>query len=206
MSAGVRWSMRIGVVVIALVAMALGTKVVSSDNPLARGAAVFNPQAFGAENFPVIQQAVADRAVDATTLAVALAAGADAAAQKYGVSSSTGTVFSVKFTGVAGEGKSGIYPVTIDGLPNGLLVRVQTGPAINGTDLRDATGKIVFGQFKNQIDYQNSAAALNDTLKTTVLDAIDTANLQGKTISVTGVFTLVNAAAWLVTPTELVVK
>ncbi|MGT2466735.1 DUF2291 family protein [Mesorhizobium atlanticum] len=29
----------------------------------------------------------------------------------------------------------------------------RSGPAINGTDLRDATGDIVFGKFKNQIEY-----------------------------------------------------
>ncbi|HZL06446.1 MAG TPA: DUF2291 domain-containing protein, partial [Coriobacteriia bacterium] len=69
MSAGARWGIRIGVVVIALLAMALGTKVVPSDDSLAQGTVAFDPQAFGAENFPVIQQAVADRAVEATKLA-----------------------------------------------------------------------------------------------------------------------------------------
>jgi len=206
MPAGIRWGIRIGVVVVALVAMALGTKVVPSDDALAQGAVVFDPQTFGVENFPVIQEGVADRAVEAAELADAIAADPDAAAQEYGVQSSAGPVFAVTFTGVAGEGASGIYPVTIDGLPDDLLVRVQTGPAINGTVLRDATGEIVFGQFRNQIEFQNAAAALNDTLKTEVLDAIDAANLQGKTITVTGAFTLVNPAAWLVTPTELEVR
>lgn len=110
------------------------------------------------------------------------------------------------FTGVVGEGQSGIYEVTVDGVPDDLLIRVQTGPAINGTDLRDATGDITFGQFTNQIDFQNAASALNDELKKTVLADVDTTNLTGKTIEVTGAFTLVNPAAWLVTPVELSVQ
>ena len=47
---------------------------------------------------------------------------------------------SVKFTGVVGKGKAGIYPVEVAGMPTRLQIRMQTGPAINGTDLRDATG------------------------------------------------------------------
>ena len=43
---------------------------------------------------------------------------------------------------------------------------MQTGPAINGTDLRDAPGEIKFGQFTNQIEYQNAGAALNNAMKT----------------------------------------
>ena len=69
---------------------------------------------------------------------------------------------------------------------------MQTGPAINGTDLRDATGEIKFGEFKNQIEYQNAGSAINNAMKKQVLAGIDTSALPGKTISVVGAFTLVN--------------
>ena len=85
-------------------------------------------------------------------------------------------------------------------------MRVQTGPALNGTDVRDATGTIAFGQFTNQIDYQNAGAALNDEVKKQVLAKIDTAHLTGKTISVIGVFQLVVPNSWLITPVRLDVK
>ncbi|MEO2037276.1 MAG: DUF2291 family protein, partial [Martelella sp.] len=81
-----------------------------------------------------------------------------------------------------------------------------TGPAINGTDLRDATGTIAFGQFKNQIEYQDAGSALNNEMKKDVLAGIDTANLSGKTISVTGVFKLINPKNWLVTPVEMSIE
>jgi predicted lipoprotein len=86
------------------------------------------------------------------------------------------------------------------------LVRVQTGPAINGTDLRDAPGTIAFGDFSNQIDYQNAASALNDQLKKQVLSKVDAASLTGKTVSIVGAFQLINPNAWLITPVSLEVK
>ncbi|RVA35667.1 DUF2291 family protein, partial [Mesorhizobium sp. M7D.F.Ca.US.004.03.1.1] len=117
-----------------------------------------------------------------------------------------GPVISVKFSGVVGEGKSGIYKVAVDGVPDTLMIRVQTGPAINGTELRDATGKITFGQFTNQIEYQDAGSALNNEMKKEVLAKLDTNALTGKTISVVGAFKLVNPKSWLVTPVSLEVK
>ncbi|NYD66341.1 DUF2291 family protein [Agromyces atrinae] len=195
-----------GVVVVAVLGIALGTKVVSTDDPLAQGSVQFDPATFGAENFPTVQEGVEERAVDAVTLAEAIAADPEAAAAEYAVQSSGGPVFSVEFEGVVGEGQSGIYEVAVEGVRADLLIRVQTGPAINGTELRDATGDIAFGQFTNQIEYQNAAAALNDELKIEVLADVDTTALTGKTVSITGAFTLVNPSGWLVTPVKVDVE
>jgi predicted lipoprotein len=117
-----------------------------------------------------------------------------------------GPEIAVKFTGVAGAAKSGIYTVAVPGLPSTLTIRVQTGPAVNGTDLRDSTGTVTFDQFTNQIEYQNAGSALNKEMKTQVLAKVDTANLTGKTLSVVGVFQLVNPNSWLVTPAKLDVQ
>ncbi|MFJ4225232.1 DUF2291 family protein [Microbacterium sp. NPDC089695] len=203
---GARRAIWIGVGVLVALGLVLGTKVVPSDDPLVQGTVAFDPATFGAENFPTVQDGVSERAVDAATLAEAIAADPEAAAAEYAVQSSGGPVYSVSFTGVVGEGASGIYEVAVEGVPADLLIRVQTGPAINGTELRDATGDITFGQFTNQIEYQNAAAALNDELKNQVLADIDTAALTGTTIEVTGAFTLVNPTGWLVTPVELTVR
>ena len=107
---------------------------------------------------------------------------------------------------MVGEGASGIYELKVDEVPEGLLIRMQTGPAINGTELRDATGEYPFGDFENQIAYQDSAAALNNAMKEEVLSGIDAGSLEGKTVTVTGAFTLVNPEAWLITPVELKVQ
>lgn len=197
----------LGAVVLAvLAAIALDTKVVRIGSEEDTRKAGFSPEAFGAETFPKVQAAVEAKAVDAPTLAAAIAADKAAATKQYGVPAGTGSVFSVKFTGTVGEGKSGIYAVTADGMPEGVGIRMQTGPAINGTDLRDSTGEIQFGQFTNQIEFQNAGSAINKEMKKQVLDAVDTANLTGKTVAVTGVFRLVNPKNWLVTPVRLEVK
>lgn len=166
------------------------------------GPAGFSIETYGPAEFPAIQADVAARAVDAATLAAAIAADREAAAAEHGVASGGQTVFPVRFTGVAGEGRLGVYPVTVEGLPEDVGIRVQTGPAINGTDLRDATGTIAFGQFTNQIEYQNAGASLNNAMKAMVLEPVDTSALQGRTVEVVGVFRLVNPRNWLVTPVE----
>jgi predicted lipoprotein len=194
------------VAVAVVAAVALDTKVVRIGSEQDVAQAGFSPEAFGAAEFPKIRDSVTQRAVDAKTLAEAVVADKAAAASQYGVPAGIGAVIPVSFTGVVGEGKSGVYKVAVDGLPAETGIRVQTGPAINGTDLRDATGEIKFGDFKNQIEYQNAGAAINNAMKQEVLADIDGASLPGKTISVVGAFTLVNPKNWLVTPVEITVR
>jgi predicted lipoprotein len=157
--------------------------------------------------YPKGQLAITTRGGPATTLAAAIAADPTAAGKKYGVDAGgIGPEMSVSFTGVVGRGTGGVYPVKVTGVPKDLLIRIQTGPAINGTDLRDAPGTIAFGQFVNQIDYQNAGAALNDQLKQQVLSKVDPAHLAGKTVSVVGAFQLVNPKGWLVTPVKVDIR
>ncbi|GLS20862.1 lipoprotein [Labrys miyagiensis] len=203
---GLRWALAGVAALVLIAAMAASTKVVVIGSAADVQADVFSPDAFGTAQFPKIQAAVADKAVAADAFATAVAANKDEAGKKYGVPGSIGPEISVKFTGVAGQGKSGIYSVTVPGVPSEVLIRVQTGPAINGTDIRDATGTIAFGQFTNQIEYQNAGSALNREMKKQVLSKIDNSNLTGKTLSVVGVFQLINPKSWLVTPVRLEVQ
>jgi predicted lipoprotein len=189
-----------------VVGIALDTTVVRIGSEQDIGEAGFSPEAFGAETFPLVRESILARAVDAATLSQAVAADKAAAAAEYGVPAGIGAVIPVRFTGVVGEGKSGVYDVAVEGLAGETRIRVQTGPAINGTDLRDATGEIKFGDFKNQIEYQNAGAAINTAMKAEVLEGIDGASLPGRTISVVGAFTLVNPKNWLVTPVEIAVQ
>lgn len=196
----------IAVAIVIVIAMALSVKVVGKGSDVGAGPAAFSASAWGREHFPDVQAAIAKRATPADALATAIASDQTAAAKQYGVDGGTGTEFSTTFTGTVGTPQDGIAPVTVAGLPDGLSIRFQTGPAINGTDLRDATGTIKFGQFTNQIDYQNAGAALNDQLKKQVLADVDVDALAGKTVTVTGAFQLINPKAWLVTPSALEVR
>jgi predicted lipoprotein len=191
------------VVIAVLVAMALDTKVVRIGSDEDVRAQVFSPEAFGKKEYPKIKAAIEKAAVDAKLLAEAIVADKAAAGEKYGKPGSVGPIFPVRFSGVVGEGSSGVFKVKVDGLPDGIGVRVQTGPAINGTEVRDATGTISFGQFTNQIEYQDAGAALNDQIKAQELAKLDREKLPGKTIEVVGVFQLINPANWMVTPVQL---
>ena len=161
-----------------LVAMALDTKVVKIGSPAAIQPGVFSAAAFGASEFPKVQSAIERRAVAAATLADALAQDKDAAGKRYGVATNSGFEFGVKFTGVAGKPDFGVYPVAVEG-----VAKIAGRPCPDGSrDLRNRPARrdaatIRFGQFVNQIDYQNAGSALNKEMKKQVLSKIDTAKL-----------------------------
>jgi predicted lipoprotein len=192
-----------GAAVVVALAIGLDTKVVRIGSSADLRQTAFTPAAYGASTFPAVRAAILAKAVDAATLQAALAANKNDAVAKYGVPSGSGPVFTVRFSGVAGERPaSGVVEVRVAELPD-VKVRVQTGPAINGTELRDATGTIEYGQFTNQIDFQNAGSALNNETKKQVLTTVDMNALAGKTVSVAGAFRLVNPKGWLVTPVSL---
>ncbi|WP_428483202.1 DUF2291 family protein [Rhodopila sp.] len=189
-----------------LAAMALDTKAVKMGSAEDVPAGEFSAAKYGPAQFPKVQSAIEGRAVEATMLAAALAKDQTAAEAKYGVPTPAGPEFSVKFTGKVGKADSGVYDVAVPGMPDNIHLSVQTGPAINGTDLRDATGLIKFGDFNNQIDYQNAGSALNNEMKKVVLSKIDVSDLTGKTLSVIGAFEPSDPAEWVITPVKLTVQ
>lgn len=196
-----------GAIALAVVAaIGLNTTVVRIGSDADVRQQVFSPDAFGEAEFPRIQAFVTEKALDAATIAPEVLADKVAAGKKYGTVSSTGAIMMVRVTGVLGESKAGIYDLAVDGMPADIKVRVQTGPAINGTDLRDAPGDIEFGAFKNQIEYQDAGSGINRAMKKAVLDGIDTTSLTGKTVEVVGTFRLGNPKNWLITPVSVVVK
>ena len=195
----------LGAVALCVVAaMALDTTVVTIGSDEDTRVAGFSPDAYGAEQFPRIREDITARAVDAATLAAALAEDKAAAAAQYGTGGAM-PVLPVRLSGTVGEGKGGIYDVAVEGVEE-VRIRVQTGPAINGTDLRDAPGDIAFGEFKNQIEYQDAGAGINRAMKAEVLEGLDTSDLTGKQMTVTGAFKLINPKMWLITPVEVSVQ
>jgi hypothetical protein len=134
-----RW-VGIAAIVVVIGAMALDTTIVEIGSVHDVQEKKFSPQTYGAEQFPLIKQSVETRAVNAVELATAIAADKKAAGEKYGVKTTTGPVIPVTLTGVFGERKSNYNVMKSRVAARDVTVRVQTGPAINGTDLRDATG------------------------------------------------------------------
>jgi predicted lipoprotein len=194
------------VVAAVLAAMAFDTTVVMIGGEKDLRQQAFNPDAFGAQEFPRIRDFVSEKAPDAVQLANDLAADRSAAIAAYATMAGAFPVMPVSFTGRAGEGRSGIFQFDVDGLPDGVGIRVQTGPAINGTELRDITGDIVFGDFTNQIEYQNVGAGINRAMAREILSDLDRDTLTGQTVRVTGVFTMINPQSWLITPVAFEVQ
>ncbi|WCN08862.1 DUF2291 family protein [Marinomonas mediterranea] len=187
-------------------AMAFDTKVIVNGSLEDLRQQAFSPDNYAKINYPEIKQYVENNAVNATKLLNALREDKKAAGQKYGVGGGISPVIPVTLEGTVTEGRSGIFKINVPGFPDNQTVRVQTGPALNGTDLRDATGEIKFGEFKNQIEYQDVGAAINRVMKAEALDNLDRDNLVNKTIHVTGVFRLINPKNWLITPVGMEVK
>ena len=202
---GARLALASGAALAVVAAMALDTRVVRIGSAADVQSEAFSAAAWGRSEFPKVQAAIEARAVEAAVLAAALRQDQAAAEAQYGVAADAGPEMSVSFTGQAGKQESGVYDVRVAGVPDTVHVSVQTGPAINGTDLRDATGLISFGQFKNQIDYQNAGSALNAEMKRAIAKAA-AGDLTGKAISVVGVFQLTDADDWVVTPVRLEVR
>ncbi|WP_116134460.1 DUF2291 domain-containing protein [Tropicimonas sp. IMCC34043] len=194
------------VAVLLLGGIALDTKVVRIGSDQDVRQQVFDPDSYGRDQFPRIRDMVAKRAPDAAELATAIAADKDAAIAKYGTPAGVGAVMPVRLTGVVGAGKSGVFTLSVEGIPEATTVRVQTGPAINGTDLRDIPGDISFGEFTNQIEYQNAGSGINRAMAAEVLTGLDRASLEGRTVAVTGVFRLINPKNWLITPVDFEVQ
>lgn len=197
----------IGVFTAAVVgAMALDTKVIVNGSIEDLRQQAFSPDNYAKIKYPDIKQYVESNAVDATVLLNALREDKKAAGQKYGVGGGIGPVIPVTVEGTVIEGRSGIFKINIPSFPDNQTVRVQTGPALNGTDLRDAIGDIKFGEFKNQIEYQDVGAAINREMKAEILEDLDRDSLINKTVNVIGVFRLINAKNWLITPVGMDVK
>ncbi|MFQ3187072.1 MAG: putative lipoprotein [Marinomonas primoryensis] len=186
--------------------MALDTTVIVNGSADDLRQQVFSPDNYASAHYSGIRSYILENAVDATTLLKEIQVNKKAAGEKYGIGGGIGPVIPVSFKGTITTGKSGIFSIDIPNFPDKQTVRIQTGPAINGTDLRDATGAISFGEFTNQIEYQDVGAALNRAMKADILEDLDRSTLTGKSVEISGVFRLINTKNWLVTPVRMNLK
>ena len=200
----------IGLAVIVAAGIGVSTKYVSGADVtlLEKGVkAKIDSAVFANENYdslivPYIKEHATDLAVlDAAIIADPLAAGA-----KYGKRDGDNAAYSVatKFTAVAGELKGDLLVLKVPGVKT--TAYLQVGPSLNGTAIRDVTGTVQFGQFENQLAYQDAGTKLNDKVRANVLDGIDKTKLTGKTINVVGAFSLFNPKQYMIVPISIEVK
>ncbi|MET0813002.1 MAG: DUF2291 domain-containing protein [Microbacterium sp.] len=196
------WMIGLAIAIVVIVAAGFSTTYVSiEDAEAAASGSRFDPVEYADERFDseIVPQ-IQDDAVDLVTLLESLEGGEDESA--FGNTPGTGSSYSfpVEFTGVAGTPNGSILPVTVPGVPQGITVQVQIGPALNGTALRDVTGTVSFNEFTNQLEFQEVATEFNNRVRDGALSGVDPAQLEGATIHVVGAYTRVNPALVSVVP------
>jgi len=145
-------------------------------------------------------------AVSIATLVPDLEKSPQAAEVKYGHDVGGAYSFLVSFSGtvtkVDTSSPTGTITVAAPVSGQELAIKVQIGPVILGTALRDAMKFISFGQFLNQVQYGGVGDELNSRVEQDVVSKLDLKSLQGKMVSVRGAFTYdgTNAKNLLVIP------
>lgn len=190
-------------------AIAGTTTVVSASDTAAAdsGKHMFDAKGYANEKYDSeVVPAITKSAVPIIELLPKIIADPAAAGAKYGHHDGITSpyAYAVTGTGVAGAVQGTLMPLTVAGMPPGVQLMIQVGPAINGTALRDATGLIGFGDFLNQIEYANASTELNAKVKQEVLAGFDAAAAVGKKVTFTGAFAYgSNTALLQITPIKL---
>ncbi|TBZ26635.1 DUF2291 family protein [Rhizobium leguminosarum] len=205
-----------GALLAAVVAAALpGCKIIKTPTAEEKAAAAaktaFDPNAkveaiWQSEAVPYFEK----RAGDLKDVMQLATSSADTAGEKYGnprKQSSSPWTYAVKISGkvVAADTASRAATLDVDTDGDGKAdAKVQIGPALRGTALRDTLEFVNFNEFKNQIEWAQFGKAFNEKANTTFLSAIPREDLAGKTVTAIGAFPLPKSGELpLITPSEL---
>jgi predicted lipoprotein len=150
------------------------------------------------------------RAGDFKQVLSAITANPDDAGAKFGHREKEGNApwtYVVKFEGkiVAADTQSRAATIDVDTDGDGKAdAKVQIGPALRGTALRDSLDFVNFNEFKNQIEWAQFGKAFNEKVNASLLQALPRDGLTGKTVKVTGAFPMPPSGQLpLVTPATL---
>jgi len=210
----VRIAVPIGIVVVLVVLWFAGllatVKPIGSAQSLAavmEGGTTFDKVKFvdsiwESKVIPTVEQ----KAVGLDVLIPAIQKSPDDAVKEHGNNIGGAFNFLVQFAGKVTkvDTKSLTGTVTVDAdYPGGSLpVKLQIGPIILGTALRDAVKFITFQQFTNQMQYGGVSDELNARVSKEVISKLDVKTLVGKRLQIKGAFTYdtANPKDVLVTP------
>ena len=208
-----------GALLMAMLAAAAlpGCKIVKTQTAAEKAAAAAKTEFNPGDKVEAIWQAKAlpsieKRAGDFKQVMSLIAANPDDAGAKFGHREKEGNApwtYVVKFEGkiTAAETASRAATIEVDVDGDGKAdLKVQIGPAIRGTALRDSLDIVNFNEFKNQIEWAQFGKSFNEKVNATVLASLPRDALPGKTVKVTGAFPLPTSGQLpLVTPATLVI-
>lgn len=205
-----------GAVVAAMLVAALpGCKIIKTPTPEEKAAEAAKSAFDPATKVDAIWQSqvlpnLEKRAGDFKTVLQAVTSSPDEAGAKYGnprKQASSPWTYAVKLTGkiIAADTASRAATLDIDADGDGKAdAKVQIGPAIRGTALRDALDFLDFNAFRNQIEWAQFGKAFNEKANSSFLAALPREGLVGKTVTVTGAFPLPSSGQLpLITPSAL---
>ncbi|TCN29530.1 DUF2291 family protein [Sinorhizobium americanum] len=127
-------------------------------------------------------------------VAALAASNLEAAGAKYGHKEKQGNApwtFAARLSGtiVKAETKSRSAYVEVDADGDGKAdARVQIGPAIRGTAIRDSLDFVNFNEFKNQIEWAQYGKAFNTLVNGLVLEKLPRDQLVGKKLDAVGAY------------------
>jgi len=198
------------VAIVVVVAAAMSTTVVRDGESV--GPEVFSAVDFASEHYDdIIEPGISDNAVDLVELLEAIEADQQNAKDTYGNSSNPNNAYSypVTLTGVAGEATESEIPLMVEGVPDDVSVSIQISQ-FRGSALRDVTGTVDLNSFLNQVEYLNVSLELNEAARERVIAPFlaenALADLEGKTLTVTGAFLNDSAANVEIVPISIEVQ
>jgi predicted lipoprotein len=190
--------------VFAVLAVLFGFTAVSTEQQAGLNVQ-FDPVTFVAESWDEVQTVITEEAVPLADVLNRITPDANGkattesltpVAEELGrITSGNAHVYRVNATGtvtdVDTESSKGTLGMTVDGYEGPISVRVYVGSRIpsDESSIRDATGFIEFGDFREQTEYGKVAAEINKKVLEN-LAAVDVESLVGKPVAVTGAFTL----------------
>lgn len=101
------------------------------------------------------------------------------------------------------ESKAGTMTIKLADYEGAEEVKIQVGSVIKGSSVRDSLSFIKFGDYTNQQEYAAVSQSINDIIMETVINPESAKELEGKSISFIGCFTVTDNATVLITPVEL---
>ena len=190
--------------VLTVLAVLFGFTAVSTEEQASLNVQ-FDPVTFVAESWDEVQTVITDEAVPLADVLNRFTPDADGkattesltpVAEELGrITTGNAHVYRVTATGtvtdIDTETSKGTLGLTVDGYEGPTTVRVYIGSRIpsDESSIRDATGFIEFGDFREQTEYGKVAAEINKKVLEN-LEAVDVESLVGKPVTVTGAFTL----------------
>lgn len=192
------------VVVFVVVSLLFGFTFVSVEEEAAL-TDEFDPIAYVDDKWETIETAIRDNAVPLADVLNRIEPGADGristeeltpVAEELGlITTGEAHVYRVTGTGtvtdVDTETSRGSIGLAVDGYDGPIDVRIWVGTRIPSDDssIRDGTGFIEFGDFREQTEYGMVGAEINRRV-VAGLESLDTEGLEGQPVELTGAFTM----------------